>query len=98
MGNAAVQNTPLVSVIVPVYNTAVYLRRCLDSLCAQTYRNLQIICIDDGSTDESPDILVEYAARDPRIIVHTQENAGLAAARNTALSLARRLDNRSGQR
>lgn len=89
MENTAVQNTPLVSVIVPVYNTAVYLRRCLDSLCAQTYRNLQIICIDDGSTDESPDILVEYAARDPRIIVHTQENAGLAAARNTALSLAK---------
>lgn len=74
-----------VSVIVPVYNTAPWLRRCLDSICAQSYRNLEILCVNDGSTDNSAEILAEYAARDARIRVFTQENAGLSAARNTAL-------------
>ena len=74
-----------VSVIVPVYNTAPWLRRCLDSICAQSYRNLEILCVNDGSTDNSAEILAEYAARDARIKVFTQENAGLSAARNTAL-------------
>lgn len=79
---------PLISVIVPVYNTAAWLRRCLDSICAQTYRNLEILCVNDGSTDNSAEILAEYAARDSRIKVFTQENAGLSAARNTALEHA----------
>ena len=79
---------PLISVIIPVYNTAPYLRKCLDSVCCQTYRNLEIICVNDGSTDASADILAEYAARDSRIVVLTQENAGQAAARNAALKLA----------
>lgn len=80
---------PLISVIVPVYNTAPYLRRCLNSLCAQSYNNLEIICVDDGSTDESPVILKEYEAVDSRIIVLSQQNAGLAAARNAAINIAK---------
>lgn len=78
-------NELVLSVIVPVYNTAPWLRRCLDSICAQSYRNLEILCVNDGSTDNSAEILAEYAARDARIRVFTQENAGLSAARNTAL-------------
>lgn len=79
---------PLISIIVPVYNTAPWLRRCLDSICAQTYQNLEILCVNDGSTDNSAEILAEYAAKDSRIKVITQENAGLSAARNTALAHA----------
>lgn len=80
---------PLISVIVPVYNTASYLRRCLDSLCSQTYSDIEILCVDDGSTDESPAILAEYAAQDRRITIITQSNAGLGAARNAALRISR---------
>lgn len=78
----------LVSIIVPVYNTAPWLQRCLDSVCAQTYKNLEILCVNDGSTDNSAEILAEYAAKDARIRVFTQQNAGLSAARNTALEHA----------
>lgn len=78
----------LLSVIVPVYNTAPWLARCLDSICAQTYRNLEILCVNDGSTDNSAEVLAEYAAKDSRIKVFTQKNAGLSAARNTALDHA----------
>jgi len=81
-------SSPLLSVIVPVYNTAPWLRRCLDSICAQSCRNLEILCVNDGSTDNSAEILAEYAARDERIRVFTQANAGLSAARNTALEHA----------
>lgn len=88
MENAAIQPRPLISVIVPVYNTAAYLRRCLDSLCAQTYDNLEIICVDDGSSDDSPSILAEYAARDSRIVHITQPNSGLSAARNAGMNIA----------
>lgn len=84
-GNA----NPLISVIVPVYNTSAYLRKCLDSICQQTYKNLEIICVNDGSTDDSASILEEYAAADSRIVVITQENAGLSAARNAALEIAK---------
>lgn len=79
---------PKISVIVPVYNVEKYLRKCLDSICGQTYRNLEILCVNDGSTDGSAAILEEYAARDSRIQIFTQENAGLSAARNTALAHA----------
>lgn len=81
-------NGIVLSVIVPVYNTAPWLRRCLDSICSQSYRNLEILCVNDGSTDNSAEILAEYAARDERIRVFTQANAGLSAARNTALAHA----------
>lgn len=82
-------NTPLISVIVPVFNMEQYLKQCLDSVTMQTFEHIEIICIDDGSTDNSPAILAEYAARDSRIIIHTQPNAGLSAARNAGLRIAR---------
>ena len=84
-------NTDLISVIVPVYNAEEYLHKCLDSLVAQTYRNLQIILVDDGSTDNSGKICDEYAERDDRIEVYHQGNAGQANARNTALQQAKGL-------
>lgn len=74
-----------ISIIVPVYNVAPYLRQCLDSLVRQTYQNLEIICVNDGSIDESGDILQEYAAADDRIRVLTVPNSGVSSARNTAL-------------
>ena len=79
---------PLVSVIVPVYNTAPWLRRCLDSICAQSYRNLEILCVNDGSTDDSAAILDAYAAKDTRIKVIHQANAGVSVARNKGLDIA----------
>lgn len=81
--------SPLISVIVPVYNTEKYLRKCLNSICGQTYRNLEIICVNDGSPDNSAAILEEYVARDERIKVLTQTNAGQGAARNLALQQAK---------
>lgn len=77
--------TPLISVIVPVYKTERYLRQCLDSICSQSYRNLEIICVDDESPDNSLAILREYAARYSRIKVVSQKNKGLSGAWNTAL-------------
>ena len=82
-------DSPHISVIVPVYNTEKYLSRCLDSICGQTYRNLEILCVNDGSTDGSAAILDAYAAKDPRIRIFNQPNAGLAAARNTGLQQAK---------
>lgn len=78
----------LISVILPVHNVAPYLRECMESVINQTYKNLEIICVDDGSTDESPAILDEYAARDPRVRVIHQRNRGVSVARNTGLDLA----------
>ena len=80
--------TPLISVIIPVYNVEKYLRRCLDSVIAQTYQNLEIICVDDGSVDESGKICDQYAVRDARIKVIHQENQGVSAARNRGLDAA----------
>lgn len=77
-----------ISVIIPVYNVAPYLEKCLDSVCGQTYPNLEIIVVDDGSTDLSGKICDEYALRDPRIVVIHKENGGLADARNVGLSVA----------
>ncbi len=79
----------LLSVIVPVYNSAAWLRPCLDSICNQSYRNLEILCVNDCSPDNSADILAEYAARDPRIrIINREQNGGVAAARNSGLDAA----------
>ncbi len=78
----------MLSVIVPAYNVAPYLRQCLDSVCCQTYGNLEILCVDDGSTDGTLDILREYEARDSRVRVFAQPNAGVTVARNTALAAA----------
>ena len=74
-----------VSVIIPVYNTAEYLPQCLESVMNQTSRELEIICVDDGSTDDSPRILSEYALRDERIRIIHKENGGLVAARKTGV-------------
>lgn len=78
-------NSPLVSVIIPVYNTEKYLKKCVESVLNQTYRNLEIWLIDDGSTDSSPKICDEFAQRDERIHVIHKENAGQGIARNLAL-------------
>ena len=86
MVNEAVDNQALVSLIIPVYNAEVYLVKCLDSLLNQTYRNLEIILVDDGSTDKSLEICNSYAENDSRIVVIHQTNAGVCVARNTGLS------------
>lgn len=83
------EDTPKVSIIVPVYNVEAYLPQCMDSLINQTYANLEIICIDDGSLDESGRILRVYAAQDARIHIIEQENQGASMARNQGLSVAR---------
>lgn len=80
--------SPDISVIVPVFNTASYLKVCLDSLCAQTIPNIEFILIDDGSTDNSNTILQEYAKRDPRFKLITQENRGFAGSRKRGLQEA----------
>lgn len=78
-----------ISVIIPVYNTANYLDMCLDSVIAQTFVDLEILCINDGSTDNSASILEAYSKYDKRIKVITQENKGLSGARNTGLDIAK---------
>ena len=77
-----------VSVIVPIYNVEQYLRQCLDSITGQTYENLEIILIDDGSPDDCGSICDEYAAHDPRIVVIHKKNAGVYAAWNDGLAAA----------
>ena len=77
-----------VSVIIPVYNAEQYLRKCLDSVLAQTYQDFEIICIDDGSTDNSGAICDEYAKKDSRIRVLHKENGGVSSARNAGLNIA----------
>ncbi|MCD8037982.1 MAG: glycosyltransferase, partial [Lachnospiraceae bacterium] len=77
-----------VSVIIPVYNTAPYLRACLDSIVGQTLQDIEIICINDGSKDESPEILNEYAKRDSRVSVYSQDNSGLSSVRNRGVRFA----------
>ena len=80
---------PLISVIIPVYNAEAYLRKCLYSVVNQTWKNLQILCVDDGSTDDSLQILQEYSREDDRIQVYLKENEHVSMARNFALERAR---------
>ena len=94
MGETCTENraeaAPLVTVLVAVYNSEAFLRQCLDSLCAQTMDSVQIVCVDDASTDGSLAILRDYAARDGRVeVIALNENHGLAYARNKALERAR---------
>ena len=77
--------TEKITVIVPVYNVEHYLEKCLDSLINQTYKNLEIIVINDGSTDNSGEICQEYAQKDNRIVYIEKENGGLSDARNVGL-------------
>ena len=79
----------LISVLIPCYNTEAYLRDCLDAIIAQTYKNLEILIVNDGSTDASLQIMQEYAQKDNRIIVKTRENKGVAYSRNELISLAK---------
>lgn len=78
-----------ISVIIPVYNVEKYLAECLDSVLAQTFSDIEIICIDDGSTDKSLKILRQYAALDKRIKIITQKNSGVVMVRNRAISMAK---------
>ena len=80
---------PTISVIVPVYNTEKYLRRCIDSVLAQTYTDFELLLIDDGSKDSSGAICDEYAAQDTRMRVFHKENGGVSSARNMGLDHAR---------
>ena len=80
---------PCVSVIIPVYNAEKYLQECLESVCSQTLQDIEIICVNDGSTDKSAEILTEYAETDGRIKIISQENAGAGAARNRGMEIAR---------
>lgn len=85
------QENPIkVSIIIPVYNTVPYLKRCLDSAINQTLKDIEIICVNDGSTDNSLEILQKYAQKDKRVkVINHTENKGVAAARNTALRAAK---------
>ncbi|POZ57580.1 putative glycosyltransferase EpsJ [Lysinibacillus sphaericus] len=86
MGGDAV---PLLSIIVPIYNVELYLQQCVDSILRQTFEDFELILVNDGSTDNSPNICDEYAARDARIIVVHKENGGLVSARKAGLSIAK---------
>ena len=83
------QKNPLISVVIPVYNMNKYLDRCMKSVCNQTYHNLEIILVDDGSTDGSGILCDEWAERDARIKVIHKKNGGLSSARNAGLDNAR---------
>lgn len=77
-----------ISIVVPIYNAKEYLRNCLESIINQTYKNLQIICVDDGSSDGSVSILEEIQSKDDRVVFIQQKNQGVSAARNYGLSIA----------
>jgi len=79
---------PKVSVVIPIYNAERYLSRCLDSVCCQSLKELEIICINDGSPDNCDKILAKYAARDDRFVVINKKNAGVSAARNDGIRCA----------
>ena len=79
---------PCITVIVPAYNVEKWISTCLDSIIANTYKNLEILCIDDGSTDRTSGILDQYASRDSRIRVIHQENRGIGATRNRGIEEA----------
>ena len=85
-----INHSKLVSIIIPVYNVDQYLSKCLDSVIHQTYHNLEIICVNDASSDNSLEILKEYASEDNRIkILNNAHNKGLASSRNIALKAVR---------
>lgn len=79
----------LISVIIPIYNSEKYLKRCIDSIINQTYKNIEIICINDGSTDESYNILKQYEIKDNRIIILNKLNQGVSSARNDGIRISK---------
>ncbi len=82
-------SSPLVSVIIPVYNTCEYLSECLNSVANQTLKDIEIILVDDGSTDGSLELLEKYRIEDPRVTLITQQNKGASSARNRGLDIAK---------
>lgn len=82
------KNSPLISIIIPVYKVEKYLPDCLDSLLAQTYRNFELLLVDDGSPDNCWEIMQQYAQKDSRIRVFQKENGGVSSARNFGLDRA----------
>lgn len=82
-------NKPIISIIVPVYNIENYISKCLDSLLIQTIKEIEIIVVDDGSTDSSGEICNEYSLKDNRVVVIHKKNGGLSSARNTGLEIAK---------
>lgn len=89
MMDGKMTNNPFISVIVPVYNVGKYLEECLESLVNQTLENIEIICVNDGSTDNSLNVLNEYRKKDKRITVVNKANGGVSSARNIGLRIAR---------
>lgn len=82
-------SAPKVSILVPIFNVEKYLRQCLDSVANQSLKDIEIICINDGSTDSSPEIINEYAKKDPRFTVITKKNSGYGDSMNKGLEKAR---------
>ena len=78
----------LISIVIPIYNVEKYLNNCVDSVCNQTYQNLEIILVDDGSTDKSGDMCDAFAKTDERIKVIHKKNGGLSDARNVGIDIA----------
>ena len=86
--DSSLTEVPLISVVVPVYKVEKYLKKCVDSIIAQTYKNIEIIIVDDGSPDSCPEICDEYAEKDSRVKVIHRQNGGLSAARNSGIKIA----------
>lgn len=80
---------PLVSIVMPVYNVEAYLAECISSVLNQTYKNFELIVVDDGSPDKCPEIIDKFAAQDPRVVAIHQKNAGVDAARNNGIEAAK---------
>lgn len=83
------ENKSFVSVVLPIYNVEKYLPKCLDSVVGQSYQNIEIICVNDGSPDGSEQIVAEYMKKDSRIVLINQKNQGLSGARNTGIEAAK---------
>lgn len=84
-----IKNSSLISIIIPIYKVEPFIRQCIDNVINQTYKNLEIILVDDGSPDNCPQICDDYAKQDNRIVVIHQNNQGLSAARNTGLDICK---------
>ena len=81
-------NRPLISIIIPVYNAESYIRRCLESVLSQTYKEIQVILVNDGSTDDTLSILEEYSRSDSRIQLINKDNSGVSKTRNIGIDIS----------
>ena len=82
-------NRPLISIIIPVYNAERYIRRCIESVLSQTYKEIQVILINDGSTDNTLSILEEYSRSDSRIQLINKDNSGVSKTRNIGIDISK---------